>query len=260
MVDGNVIRVLTRQLGFYASPKLSSTNALIAQVATLLVQAVSRNDANGEEEIRPSAKPGAWGQALMELGATICKPKPECGVCPISSTCKAYAEGEALAAKAGLCKSSSTAAAAAEGEEVVEDIEDLCTFCEPLEEVQEETVKVSAKAKAAAAKAEAAALKAKAEAKQPKLSFGAAPVKPKQPQPQQEASSTATTTKHSAAAMDVIVSHASRFPMKVVKAAARVEQCAVCVIRDQEGKVLIVQRPEKGESAKCCFYAASLLC
>lgn len=38
-------------------------------------------------------KPGAWNQALMELGATVCTPKaPKCDECPLSEECLAYAE------------------------------------------------------------------------------------------------------------------------------------------------------------------------
>lgn len=36
--------------------------------------------------------PGAWNQALMELGATICTPKsPKCTTCPVQMNCLAFA-------------------------------------------------------------------------------------------------------------------------------------------------------------------------
>ena len=36
-------------------------------------------------------------QALMELGSQICKPvAPDCGSCPLRSSCKAFAEVNAL--------------------------------------------------------------------------------------------------------------------------------------------------------------------
>jgi len=36
-------------------------------------------------------QPAQWNQAIMELGATICKPRnPDCGACPLRSSCKAY--------------------------------------------------------------------------------------------------------------------------------------------------------------------------
>lgn len=38
-------------------------------------------------------KCGAWNQALMELGSTVCTPKnPQCGGCPLGEECLAYAE------------------------------------------------------------------------------------------------------------------------------------------------------------------------
>ena len=39
-------------------------------------------------------RPGDIIQALMDLGATICRPKnPRCGECPLSGDCAAYASG-----------------------------------------------------------------------------------------------------------------------------------------------------------------------
>lgn len=36
-------------------------------------------------------EPGEWNQAVMELGATVCKPvQPQCERCPISKECEAY--------------------------------------------------------------------------------------------------------------------------------------------------------------------------
>lgn len=38
--------------------------------------------------------PGDWNQALMELGATTCRPvNPTCGECPVQAACQAFAEG-----------------------------------------------------------------------------------------------------------------------------------------------------------------------
>ncbi len=42
----------------------------------------------------PAEAPGAFNQALMELGATVCAPRePACGVCPIASSCLARERG-----------------------------------------------------------------------------------------------------------------------------------------------------------------------
>lgn len=38
-------------------------------------------------------RPGDWNQAVMELGATVCKPAPVCHECPLQSECKAWAKG-----------------------------------------------------------------------------------------------------------------------------------------------------------------------
>jgi hypothetical protein len=35
--------------------------------------------------------PGAWNQALMDLGREVCRPRPRCGACPLRGTCRAVA-------------------------------------------------------------------------------------------------------------------------------------------------------------------------
>ncbi|MBI2237545.1 MAG: A/G-specific adenine glycosylase [Actinobacteria bacterium] len=37
--------------------------------------------------------PGAWNQALMDLGREVCRPLPTCGVCPIAGACRFLEEG-----------------------------------------------------------------------------------------------------------------------------------------------------------------------
>jgi A/G-specific adenine glycosylase len=40
-------------------------------------------------------RPGDWAQALMDLGATVCRPKsPLCGRCPVSAFCAAVKTGD----------------------------------------------------------------------------------------------------------------------------------------------------------------------
>lgn len=71
LVDGNVERVFARLTGF-GEPKPALTRTAWAWA---------------REQIR-SNDPGTWNQALMELGATVCKPqRPDCASCPISSHC-----------------------------------------------------------------------------------------------------------------------------------------------------------------------------
>ncbi len=45
-------------------------------------------------EMMPAERPGDFVQAMMDLGATICRPtNPRCGECPLSSDCAAFASG-----------------------------------------------------------------------------------------------------------------------------------------------------------------------
>ncbi|RJF54276.1 A/G-specific adenine glycosylase, partial [Campylobacter coli] len=55
------------------------------------------------EAFWPAERSGDFAQALMDLGATICRPKsPDCAACPLRHECKAAALGtpEAYPAKA----------------------------------------------------------------------------------------------------------------------------------------------------------------
>ncbi len=46
------------------------------------------------DALTPAGRPGDFAQAMMDLGATICRPrKPRCGDCPLASACKAFASG-----------------------------------------------------------------------------------------------------------------------------------------------------------------------
>jgi A/G-specific adenine glycosylase len=38
----------------------------------------------------PAKQPGAYNQALMDFGATICKPLPECSICFFKRACPAF--------------------------------------------------------------------------------------------------------------------------------------------------------------------------
>jgi A/G-specific adenine glycosylase len=39
------------------------------------------------------ADPGAWNQALMDLGREVCRPAPRCEACPLSGGCRFLAAG-----------------------------------------------------------------------------------------------------------------------------------------------------------------------
>ncbi len=46
----------------------------------------------------PETEAGAFNEALMELGATVCTPRsPRCGACPVSSACEAFNSGRVAA-------------------------------------------------------------------------------------------------------------------------------------------------------------------
>ncbi|KAF3765976.1 hypothetical protein M406DRAFT_31150, partial [Cryphonectria parasitica EP155] len=120
MVDGNVLRVLSRQLGVLGDIKNDKTIiGLIWACASALVE-------TEVGEVQPNDGPGRWGQALMELGSTVCTPQPNCSICPITMTCRAYEEGSTLS-EAGLPRRS-----VIKTSQPVE-IEDLCRLCEPFE-------------------------------------------------------------------------------------------------------------------------------
>jgi A/G-specific adenine glycosylase len=77
LVDGNVARVFAR---LSASPL--SGNAL------------TRSAWNWAEESVCEEAPGDWNQALMELGATVCRPRePLCKICPLEKECLGYRNG-----------------------------------------------------------------------------------------------------------------------------------------------------------------------
>ena len=81
ILDGNVKRVLARLI---ASPRPPA------------------RDLNGfwqvSEALLDRQRPRAFNQALMDLGATVCKPRnPTCGSCPWQGHCAAYAAGDATA-------------------------------------------------------------------------------------------------------------------------------------------------------------------
>ncbi|XP_010542049.1 PREDICTED: adenine DNA glycosylase isoform X2 [Tarenaya hassleriana] len=76
VVDGNVIRVLSRLKAISANPKDRNTVKNFWKLAAQLVD--------------PS-RPGDFNQSLMELGATLCTPlNPGCSSCPVSVQCRAY--------------------------------------------------------------------------------------------------------------------------------------------------------------------------
>jgi len=79
VVDGNVARVLSRLFAISGRPGAPDRERALWALAQRLVQ---------------NARPGDWNQAVMELGATVCRvASPSCLLCPVRGHCQALALG-----------------------------------------------------------------------------------------------------------------------------------------------------------------------
>jgi A/G-specific adenine glycosylase len=88
VVDGNVARVLARLGAVRGDLRQPKRWRELASAASALLPAQS-GCATG-----PPPSPGDWNQAIMELGATVCRPgAPRCAACPVSRWCRAHALG-----------------------------------------------------------------------------------------------------------------------------------------------------------------------
>ena len=75
-VDGNVLRIMSRYEAIKDNIALPSTQKYIRKRVVEYIEDVD---------------PSSFNQALMDLGATICRPKnPKCNECPIRKTCQAH--------------------------------------------------------------------------------------------------------------------------------------------------------------------------
>jgi len=80
-VDGNVVRILSR---LTADPTAFRDGASAARALAPLARAL----------LNPAA-PGDHNQAMMELGATVCRPRlPSCTACPVRAFCAGAAAGD----------------------------------------------------------------------------------------------------------------------------------------------------------------------
>jgi len=78
VVDANVARVVARLFAI--------TEPLPAAMSAIR---------SGTDSITPAARAGDFAQAMMDLGSAICTPRaPLCLLCPLSATCRAFAEGD----------------------------------------------------------------------------------------------------------------------------------------------------------------------
>ena len=79
ILDGNVKRVLCRHRGITEWPGRGPTLAALWSMA---------------ESLTPAARVAAYTQAIMDLGATLCRrTKPACERCPVAGDCVARREG-----------------------------------------------------------------------------------------------------------------------------------------------------------------------
>jgi A/G-specific adenine glycosylase len=76
-VDGNIARVLARLIAL--DEPIARARGQIAAAARALA---------------PNARSGDFAQALMDIGATLCRPRnPACGACPLGEDCAAFRAG-----------------------------------------------------------------------------------------------------------------------------------------------------------------------
>lgn len=79
VLDGNVYRVLARYFGISVPIDSSAGKAEFSRIAQL---AIDKN------------RPAVYNQAIMDFGATVCKPlNPECTDCPLQNNCHAHEMG-----------------------------------------------------------------------------------------------------------------------------------------------------------------------
>ncbi|KAL6565053.1 hypothetical protein OROMI_016503 [Orobanche minor] len=102
VVDGNVVRVITRLKSISANPKNSTTVKNIWEPPPPSESKMFSERGNSSQIFRDirggrlatqlvdPSRPGDFNQAVMELGATVCSPSaPSCSTCPISDQCQA---------------------------------------------------------------------------------------------------------------------------------------------------------------------------
>ena len=75
IVEANSLRVLARWFAFPGDPRVGDGKKWVWDAATAVL---------------PTERAGDFNQAVMELGATVCKPvAPKCDVCPVAKWCEA---------------------------------------------------------------------------------------------------------------------------------------------------------------------------
>jgi A/G-specific adenine glycosylase len=93
ILDGNVLRVLTRLFGIGGNPRDKQVNRELWRLAEELVRAAGQV-VIGKGKAGSRSPCSLLNQGLMELGALVCTPRqPQCGVCPVAGCCTAWKEG-----------------------------------------------------------------------------------------------------------------------------------------------------------------------
>ena len=83
-LDGNAFRVLARLSDERRDIRRSAPRRSLSQLGQTLIESTT------------AGQRGAFTQALMELGATVCVPRvPQCTACPWSESCKGFVAGSA---------------------------------------------------------------------------------------------------------------------------------------------------------------------
>jgi A/G-specific adenine glycosylase len=90
VLDGNVMRVLTRVLALRDDISRPQTRAKLQEIATVFLD---------------RSNPSTHNQAVMELGATVCLPrKPMCLICPLNEDCAGRDRAEEFPVKSRVAQ------------------------------------------------------------------------------------------------------------------------------------------------------------
>ena len=82
VLDGNVIRVLSRLFAYTRDTRSSAAKNALQQLA---------------DELLVKGEAGDFNEAMMELGATVCMPRnPDCAACPLSRVCLGRESGRPM--------------------------------------------------------------------------------------------------------------------------------------------------------------------
>lgn len=80
VLDGNAMRILCRAFLLRSDPRVRAQQKRLLDLAKTL---------------QPAKWAGPFNQALMDLGALICRPtNPQCAHCPLSALCASYGSGD----------------------------------------------------------------------------------------------------------------------------------------------------------------------